>query len=263
MGLVLQFGWLGETESLYTLIVAGSLIAWRWADQSSELGVGSTEQGSPLFAPRSPLLAWCGGYALAALGMLTKGPQAPVYFAGGVGLFLLLARRWRELFRWQHAVGIAVFLAVWLAWEIPFCLRVTREQAWTMLSGDMAMRFQDGGWGRVAKHLIEFPLSVAACLLPWGVLLLAFFRREFRRGIDFARGDVLFLGASIGFAFLTCYIAPGARNRYLAPMLPLIALLVGLAAQQCSPASIAALRNCGSITSYLPACYAPGWAFGS
>src|SRR5262249_18579312 len=64
MGLVLQFGWLGETESLYTLVVAGSLIAWRWAD-----------------VKQKPLVGWCLGYGLAAVGMLTKGPQAPVYFA--------------------------------------------------------------------------------------------------------------------------------------------------------------------------------------
>ena len=195
MGLVLQFGWLGETESLYTFVVAGSLIAWRWASTTG----------------RSPLLGWCGGYALAALGMLTKGPQAPIYFVGGVALFLLATRRWRELFRWQHAAGIAVFLAIWLAWEIPFCLSVTREQAWTMLTGDVAMRFGDESWKRTLKHVFEFPLSVAACTLPWGVLLLAFFYRDFRRGLASVRDDVWFLGLSIGFAFVTCYAVPGAE----------------------------------------------------
>jgi 4-amino-4-deoxy-L-arabinose transferase-like glycosyltransferase len=225
MGLVLQFGWLGETESLYTLIVAASLIAWRWAEASGK-----------------PLLGWCAGYALAALGMLTKGPQAPLYFAGGIGLFLVLAGRGRELFRWQHAAGIFVFLAVWFSWEIPFCFRVTSRQAWSMLTGDMAARFHDPSWSRIGKHLVEFPPSVAACLLPWGVLLLAYFSREFRRGIGFARTDVLFLGTSIGFAFLTCYVAPGARNRYLAPMLPLAALLIGLAAQQCHASSAGPMR---------------------
>lgn len=249
MGLVLQFGWLGETESLYTFIVAGSLIVWRWADRSSEQGAGSKDSDSPLHAPRSMLLAWCGGYGLAAVGMLTKGPQAPVYFVAGVGLFLVLTRRWRELFRWQHAAGIAVFLAIWLAWEVPFCLRVTPHEAWLMLTGDTAGRFEDTSLLKIGKHMIEFPLSVAACVLPWGVLLLAYFRRDFRRrpccagAPDFARGEVCFLAVSIGFEFLTCYVAPGARNRYLAPMLPLVALLIGLAAQQCSAAAAGALRR--------------------
>ena len=119
MGLVLQFGWLGETEAIYTLVVAGSLIVWRWADASGH-------------SRRS--LGWCGGYGLAALGMLTKGPQAPVYFLGGVALFLLAMRRGRELLRWQHAAGLGLFFAIWLAWEIPFYLRVGPHDAWTMLT---------------------------------------------------------------------------------------------------------------------------------
>jgi 4-amino-4-deoxy-L-arabinose transferase-like glycosyltransferase len=230
MGLVLQFGWLGETEAIYTLVVAGSLIVWRWAD--------ATGRRAPCTLGR--LWGWCGGYGLAALGMLTKGPQAPVYFLGGMAIFLLAMRRWRELLRWQHAAGLGVFLAMWLAWEIPFYLRVGADDAWKMLSGDIGMRFQDGSWMRTLKHLVEFPLSVAACMLPWGVLLLAYLGRDFRRSIAFAREDVWFLTVSIGFASLSCYVAPGARNRYLAPILPLVSLLIGLAAQQCCTATASA-----------------------
>jgi 4-amino-4-deoxy-L-arabinose transferase-like glycosyltransferase len=182
-------------------------------------------------------LGWCGGYGLAAVGMLTKGPQAPAYFIGGVALFLLAMRRGRELLRWPHAAGLALFFAMWLAWEIPFYLRVGSADAWKMLSGDISMRFQDGSWTRTLRHFVEFPLSVAACMLPWCILLLAYLGRDFRRSIAFAREDVWFLALSIGFASLSCYLVPGARNRYLAPILPLVALLVGLAAQQCCAAA--------------------------
>ncbi len=224
MGLVLQFGWLGETEAIYTLVVAASLIVWRWADTTG----------------RSPLWGWCGGYGLAALGMLTKGPQAPLYFIGGVALFLLATGRLRELLRWQHAAGLGLFLAIWLAWEVPFYLRVGPEAAWTMLTGDIGMRFQDEAWMRTLRHFVEFPVSVVACMLPWCVLLLAYLWRDFRRSIAFAREDIWFLVLSIGFASLTCYLVPGARNRYLAPILPLVALLIGLAVQQCCAAGASA-----------------------
>src|SRR5208282_954967 len=114
-----------------------------------------------------------------------------------------------------------------------FYLRVGPHDTWLMLSGDISMRFQDGSWTRTLRHFIEFPLSVAACMLPWCVLLLAYLRRDFRRSVAFAREDVCFLALSIGFAAISCYVVPGARNRYLAPILPLAALLIGLAAQQC------------------------------
>ena len=221
MGLVLQFGWSAETESIFTCVVAGSLIVWRWAGASG----------------KTPLLSWCGGYGLAALAMLTKGPQGLLYFVGGVGLFLLTTRRLRELLRWQHAVGIGLFLAIWLAWELPFYLRVGPHDAWIMLTGDVSDRFGGGSWVRTLKHLVEFPVSVMACMLPWCVLLLAYLRRDFRRSIAFAREDVWYLAMAIGFASLTCYAVPGARNRYLAPILPLVAPLIGLVAQQCCAAA--------------------------
>ena len=221
MGLVLQFGWLGETEAFYTCVVAASLIVWRWADATG----------------KSPLLGWCGGYGLAALGMLTKGPQAPAYFIGGVAIFLLAMRRGRELLRWQHVAGLGLFFAIWLAWEIPFYLRLGPQGAWGMLSGDIGVRLNGGSWARTLKHLVQFPVNVVAGMMPWSVLLLAYLRRDFRRSLAFARTDVWFLASAIGFAVLTCYLVPGARNRYLAPILPLSALLIGLAAQQCCTAA--------------------------
>jgi 4-amino-4-deoxy-L-arabinose transferase-like glycosyltransferase len=221
MGLVLQFGWLGETEAIYTLLIGGSLLLWHWADA----------------AKKPALWGWCAGYGLAALGMLTKGPQAPVYFVGGVGLFLLLSRRWRELLRWQHFVGLALFLAVWGAWQIPFSLHVTVQDSLGMFAGDVALRFDDAGWLDFGEHLVSFPADVLVCMLPWSVLLLAYTSRDFRRSVGFARERLLFLTCSIGVAFLTCWLAPGARNRYFAPVFPCVAPLIGLVVEQCREAA--------------------------
>ena len=77
MGQVLELGRLGETEAVFTLFVAGSLLTWRWC-----LNTGT-----------SPWLMWMLSYALAAAATLTKGPQAPMYFVGGVWMFLIVTRR--------------------------------------------------------------------------------------------------------------------------------------------------------------------------
>jgi 4-amino-4-deoxy-L-arabinose transferase-like glycosyltransferase len=217
MGLVLQFGWLGETEALYMLLVGGSLLAWRWADATG----------------RHPLWAWSIGYGLAALGMLTKGPQAPVYFIGGVGLFLVLSHRGRELFRWPHLAGLAIFLVGWAAWQVPYCVRVGSSDAWKMFSGDVTLRFHDAGGRAVLEHLAAFPLDVAICMLPWSVLLLNYARRDFRQTLGPVRDDMRFLACSIAVAFVSCWLAPGARNRYFAPLFPCFAPLIGLVVQRC------------------------------
>lgn len=217
MGLVLQFGWIGETEAIYMLFVSASLLLWRWADASGK-----------------PLAAWGLGYGFAMLGMLTKGPQATVYFAGGVGVYLLLCRRWLDLFRWQHLVGLAVFFAGWATWQIPYFLRAGAENSWVLLNGDIAMRFQGiGGSWRLVEHLVTFPFDVLACMLPWSVLLLPYLQRDFRRTLGPAGEDVRFLACVAGVGFLSCWFVPGAINRYFAPIFPCIAPMIGLVVQRC------------------------------
>ena len=54
--------------------------------------------------------------------MLTKGPQAPTYFLGGVALFLLVTGRWRELLQRPAWIGLAVFVVLWATWQTPYCL---------------------------------------------------------------------------------------------------------------------------------------------
>ncbi|MGA2034627.1 MAG: glycosyltransferase family 39 protein [Thermoguttaceae bacterium] len=220
MGLVLQFGWRGETEALYTLFVAGSLLLWRWADVRT----------------LPPLWPWCAGYGLAALGMLAKGPQAPAYFVGGVGLYLVWTRRWREMLRWPHLAGCALFLLAWAAWFVPFLLRVGIAGAWQMLSFDIALRFHGANPLGFFQHLVVYPFDVAVCMLPWSILLLPYLRRDFRRRVAFARPEIRFLASGIGVALLSCWITPGAKNRYFLPLLPCVAPLVGLVVEQCCAA---------------------------
>jgi hypothetical protein len=172
--------------------------------------------------------------------MLTKGPQAPAYFVGGVGAFLLLSRRWQALLRWPHFVGVGLFLAGWAAWEVPFLSRVGAENAWQMFSSDIAMRFQGHNGLGFVKHLVTYPVEVAVCMLPWSILLLAYGWRDFRRAGSLAEEHARFLACCIGVAFLTCWLTPGARNRYFAPLFPCVAPLIGLVVERCCDAVAAA-----------------------
>ncbi len=232
MGHVLQLGRLGETDALYTVFVAGSLLVWRWID---------ARRGSAL-------AAWCVGYGLAALGMLAKGAQAPVYFVGGVGMYLLLTGRWREVLRWQQFVGLALCIVLYVAWIVPYYFRAGWENTWVMFDGHLP----GGAWGYanvsssgsislplvgvvgvsrwflVVKHMFTFPLEVLACMLPWSILLLAYVDRAFRGSIGPAGEHVRFLCCAIGVALLSCWISPGARTRHFASLYPCFAPLVGL-----------------------------------
>jgi 4-amino-4-deoxy-L-arabinose transferase-like glycosyltransferase len=218
MGQVMELCRLGETDSMFALFVAGSLLVWH----------AGHVRGWPAWR------VWTAAYLLVALGTLTKGVQAPVYFVGGVGLFLLVTGSWRRALAWPHAAGIAVFLAVWGAWQVPFFARMGWAGLRHIYFGDVVRYLRDRDGWTIATHLVGYPLEIlCACLIPWSILLLAYLRRDFRRALGGASQHVVFLACSILAAFPTVWLAPTARTRFFLSMYPAFAPLVGLVVERC------------------------------
>lgn len=216
MGQVLELGRMGETDALFTLFVSGSLIVWHGSFQK----YGSTAR------------TWCLGYLFVGLGMLTKGPQAPVYFAAVVGAYLLWTRQWRAALSGSHAAGIGLFCLIFGAWQIPFVRTLGPEGAGRMFVNDVGHRFMDATVFSIGEHLINFPFEVFACMLPWSGLLVAWFFPQFRRLIGEAKPHFIFLMLCLAVTFPTVWLPPGARPRYFMPLYPCAALLAGLAAER-------------------------------
>src|SRR5262245_21489986 len=225
---VIELGRLGETEALFTLAVGGSLLVWHW---------GWTRG-------RSRLVTWCLAYVLAAAGMLLKGPQGPVFFAGPVGMYLIATRQWRELVTWSHAAGIALFFALWNAWQLPYYVSVGGEATWHIYRHDVAMRFADRSWTTILKHLAVYPLEIFVCQLPWSPLLAVCLSGSFWNRLKEKRPYVIFLVCCIVATFPAVWFVPGARSRYYMPLYPCFAVLIALAAEHCwQSAAKAAWQN--------------------
>jgi len=220
MGQVVELGRTGETDALFTLLVSGSLLVWHVCQVRGA----------------SPYKTWCLGYLLAALGTLTKGPQAPVYFAGAIGAYLLCTRQWRFAFSRAHAAGIGTFCLVYGMWQIPFMLKLGTEGAGQMYVNDVGHRFLDMSWQLFFTHLAEYPFETLACLLPWSGLLIVWLNPQFRRTLGPARPHAIFLAVCLAVAFPTVWLPPGSRPRYLMCLYPCLALLVGIVADRISQA---------------------------
>jgi len=217
MGQVLELGRLGETEAVFTLFVAGSLLTWRWCFNRQA----------------SPWLMWTASYALAAAATLTKGPQAPMYFVGGVWLFLIVTRRWRMLFTLPHLAGIAVALSTLALWQVPYAMQLGLATSFRVYVGDVASRFGDMKAMTVIKHLISFPLEIVfGSLLPWSILLLCYANRRFREDLGRLRDNVLFLTVCAAISFPSVWIPATASLRYYMPMFPIFACLAGIAIER-------------------------------
>lgn len=223
---VLQLGRLGETEALFTCLLSAALLVWH----------------AGVLLRWNHWLLWTVAYALAACATLTKGPQAPVYFVGGIGLFLVLSRNWRWAVSWSHAAGIALFLVIVGAWQIPFSIALGQQKVSYVYLSEVAKRFENTQWATVISHLTLFPIEVVAgCLFPWSLLLLAYTRKEFRSHINTARLPLLFLSGCIVIAFPSVWIPPAARSRYFMPLFPCFALLCGYVIEQAARTSFAGI----------------------
>jgi 4-amino-4-deoxy-L-arabinose transferase-like glycosyltransferase len=215
-----------ETDALFIFLVGGSLLLWHWGLMS-----------------RWPEFVTYGlGYGLMALGMMTKGLQAPTYFVGGVVAYMLVMRQWRQIFCWGHLLGALFGASIVLAWLIPYGLQLGWFAVYSVWLGDAAM--QSGGdvlgwnWKQGLAHLAWYPLAVAAATLPWSPLLLPYLSRDFLRRLGAARPWVIFLSCSLAVAFPTCWLPPLGLTRYFAPMYPCLAVLIGLVVQRCAEADL-------------------------
>ena len=137
---------------------------------------------------------------------------------------------------WAHLGGMLAFAVVFGAWQIPFSLRLGWEGVREIWAGEVLLRFVGHTVGTVAAHLAAYPFESVIAILPWSLLLSCFCFRGFRDRLADARSPVAFLTIPILIAFPTVWLAPGARGRYLMPLYPCIAVLVGLVVQRCSEA---------------------------
>lgn len=209
---VLKYGRSGETDAVFTVFVAASLMIWHWGD---------CERWNPWFT-------WTACYLLAAGGMLTKGLQAPLYFGGAVAIYLLLSRRWRELASWPHVCGIVVLCAAVGIWQVAFVQQVGWESGLMIYALNVRYRFTDKTNSPFLFHLLTFPLEVYAVMLPGSLLLIGTAFSAVRERLKEHRQTVAFLAISIGWAFLFVWFPPGAKARYFLPLMPLLAVLMGL-----------------------------------
>lgn len=214
LGQVLQLGHLAETEAVFTLLVAASLLGWHL-----------------VWVRGWRLRAWILGYGFAGLAALAKGPQGPIYFVGAAVGWLALLREWKQIISWRHLAGGIVGLAVVATWHVPYARAVDWPlvlQTWGALA---AARFDYSEPAAVLWHLVRFPVEILVCLLPWSPLL-AVYAFQSPRASGRVPMQVSYLLLAIGLAFLTCWLAPQARGRYFMPLYPCFCPLIGLAVER-------------------------------
>jgi 4-amino-4-deoxy-L-arabinose transferase-like glycosyltransferase len=211
-GDILDSGNEAEIDPLFTLFTAAGLLFWHAGVQHRW----------------SPLRYWVLASFFIALATLTKGLQAPVYFATGVGLYALVTRQFRLLWHPAALLGLAVYSAIVLAWAGPFAASQGMAGLKAVFVSESVSRSQ-GGWVPFGQHAAMFPLEWAGSLLPWSPLLLLFLSANFCRSLRERCPEAVFAACCVVVAFPTCWLPPGGEERYLRPILPSVMVLLGAA----------------------------------
>src|SRR5271166_3116785 len=112
-------------------------------------------------------------YASMALGMLAKGPVAPVLAAAIIVLFAAAMREWRLILKTAWLPGIALFCALVLPWYIAVQLRNPQFFREFILEHNLA-RFSSNLYHHPEPFWYYLPVVLLA-VVPWTVFVVAAF----------------------------------------------------------------------------------------
>jgi len=176
-------------------------------------------------------------HAALALGFLSKSAAAWMVPVLTIAALVVWEKRWRELLRWELYAGLGLQAAAILTWVREVYVGADgaahlKVFFWNNLVGRFAhveapqdLQYAAAHRNSPGKYFIELPLY----LWPWTLLVMAAARHAWgqrHRTIEQQR-PVRFALAAFGPSLGVLSVAATARNIYLAPALPGLALLLG------------------------------------
>jgi 4-amino-4-deoxy-L-arabinose transferase len=199
-------------------------------------------QGFYATSTRERLRGYLLMHAALGLGFLCKSAVAWMVPALAIVSLALWEKRWRELLRWELYVGLIlqaamIFTWIWFVYVGSDGSAHLKVFFWNNLVGRFTridapseLQYATAHRNTPGKYFIELPLYLA----PWTLLVIAALRRAWRQrktSFDGYRPVRFALAASLP-PLLILSVAATARNIYLAPALPGVALLLAWWARQ-------------------------------
>jgi 4-amino-4-deoxy-L-arabinose transferase-like glycosyltransferase len=205
---MIEKGRLIELEALYVSLTGLAFICWfAWFQQR-----------------RSRWLTWTLPWIFLGLGWLAKGPLHLVFFYAVAVAVLYNRRELRQLWNPAHVIGIALMLAIFAAWAVPYLHFVHEPNVAATWTKQFSGRLHGDDF-RFASWIQNIPRG-CGYLLPWLVLLALAGRVEFADELE--RRTLRGLTWGIALSFVAVSLLPGALPRYTMPLLPAACWLVAV-----------------------------------
>jgi 4-amino-4-deoxy-L-arabinose transferase-like glycosyltransferase len=244
-----RFAGLVGAATIGTLLLSYQVAIWLATDAPLLAAVSVALLGAYVgfYATASPtrLRGYLLMHAALGVGFLSKSAVAWMVPAMAILTLSIWEKRWRELLRWELYVGLLLQAAMILTWvryvyEGNDGAEHLKVFFWNNLIGRFAsvdapaeLQYAAAHRNFPGKYLLELPVY----LFPWTFVVLAAARRAWRQ-----RRSSLHDNRTVRFAIAASVpplvllsVAATARNIYLAPALPGVALLVAWWAREILP----------------------------
>lgn len=160
-------------------------------------------------------------YVSSALGFLTKGLAGMVFPFGILVLWLLVSKRWRDVFKLFSPGGLLLFLLISCPWII-LVQKANKDFLWFFFVREHFLRYTTTIHSREETILFYIPIVVIGTL-PWSACLWKALREGMEKRVPlFNTAEKRFLLIWILFIFLFFSFSSSKMIPYIAPLfLPL------------------------------------------
>jgi hypothetical protein len=164
-------------------------------------------------------------YFSSSLAFLTKGLIGIIFPPAIVGIWLVLQKRWRDVFRLLYLPGIGLFLAIASPWII-LMQKANNEFLSYFFIEQHFLRYATGLSGRV--NVFYYIPFVFLGTVPWlAYLIQVFWESKGEKGAILKAAAHRFLLVWFGFIFVFFSASSAKMITYLAPAFLPIALILG------------------------------------
>ena len=119
-------------------------------------------------------------YLLAAIGYLLKGLPAVLFLGTTLLTYFIWQKKTKRLFSWMHAAGAMIFISIVGGYYYLYARQNGLAEIIQTVFHESAKRtFIEYGWTDTVRHLFTFPFEMWYHFLPWTLLFICFFRKDF------------------------------------------------------------------------------------
>ena len=202
------FSSLAEIDLFYSLITFGSFMALFHFYQKEKWWV--------LF-----LLT----YGLGAFGTLTKSLPSVLFTGLSILAYFLYKRNFKKLISPMHLAGMLLYLLIVGGYLYAYSRYNGLTDYFANILGDSTERTMlEKGFLSLVSHIFTFPLDILIDILPASFLLLFLIRRDIWQLVK--SNELITFSAIVFLVNIPVYwLSPGARQRYIYMLYPLLVMI--------------------------------------